>query len=383
MQTRILGQYLLPNLRSIRWHVSSWDIIPFLRLFLNPGLIDVEIDFPSNDSHVYRSVTVSLIPTKALTHLRLGFVSVNDPLYMDALCNLLDEASATLTSIGSLGQPSMAVIKKLLQLPNLRLLDVQLPETRISPPPVVFPSLEKLFVGYTEGRTWLHILRNIPNPALREFGVIFWGTSPTYLQTLGTSLLDANIHRTLTSFKGICLETIPLTEAGVRPFLSFERLTNLELPSYCLDERCGFQLNDSIICELAAALPQLTNVELGDIPYKTCTSDVTITSLVAFSTNCVDLDCLRLHFDAKDIIFRGTYANSQPRRFTCKLRTLVVGSLPLPSNHDDILFVAFTILHIFPHLETISSAGQGWNQVGRAVELFQKAPRAIPVLITN
>jgi len=44
----------------------------------------------------------------------------------DPLWNLLDG-----------GDPSVAVAEKLLQFPNLRCLDVQLPEVRVSPPAVV------------------------------------------------------------------------------------------------------------------------------------------------------------------------------------------------------------------------------------------------------
>ena len=234
-----------------------------------------------------------------------------------------------------------------------------------------------------ESGSWLHILRNIPNPALRKLKVTFRGSSLTYLRALGSSLLDGNIEQTLTSLVCCCMTKIPLTEAALRPFLSFGRLTKLELLSPCTERGCSFQLNDSIISELAAALPGLTHLALGGDPCKASTSGVTITSLVTLSTNCVDLELLRLRFDANDIISRDTYANPQTHKFTCKLRTLTVGSQPLSSNHDSILVVAFAIFHIFPHLEIISSANQGWHRVERAVQMFRKALRTIPPPTTS
>ncbi|KAF9646237.1 hypothetical protein BDM02DRAFT_276133 [Thelephora ganbajun] len=69
MQTPNLDHHLVPNLRSIHWRSDSWESIPFLRLFLNPELKNVRFDFPDDKAHPYRSAAVSLIPTRALTHL--------------------------------------------------------------------------------------------------------------------------------------------------------------------------------------------------------------------------------------------------------------------------------------------------------------------------
>jgi len=322
MQTQTLGHYLLPNLRSIRCDFYPWDLVPFLRLFLNPGLVDVNISFPGDGLHIYRPATISLIPTRGLTHLRLVSMDDDDELSMDALHNLLDEASETLRSVCLDGQQSTAVFEKLLQLPNLRCLDVRHPGAQISPSAVVSPSLEKLVFGYNEGGPWLHILQNAPS--LQELVVIYSGSSPTYLQKLASSL-SKDMRRTLISLKCSSGKEAPLTESGLRPFLSFGRLTTLELTTSCTGWRCGTQLNDSIISELAMALPRLASLTLGGMPCKASTSDVTVMGLVALSTNCVDLDFLQLHFNTKDIISRGTHANSQTHRFTCKLRTLSVG----------------------------------------------------------
>jgi len=378
MQTPTLGPHVLPNLRSINWTCSSWDAAPLLRLFLSPELIDIDIGFPNGDPHIYRPATISLIPARNLTNLRLECMAFGDPLPMDELHNLLEQASETLRSVDLDGELSDSIMEKLLQLPNLRHLDLRLPGTRIALPAVVFPSLEKLLVSCGESTWWLHALQNIQSPAFRELNVYLAGSSPTHLQALGPSLLDANIEQTLISLNFDSLVRIPLTEAGLRPFISFGKLTNLDLLSPCTEEGCSFQLNDSIISELAVALPRLTHLGLGGTPCEAATSDVTITSLVALSINCVDLDFLRLHFNANGIISRDAHENSQTHKFTCKLRTLTMGSQPLPSNQDDVLLLTFTILHIFPHLEEILAEGQGWGQVGQAVGLFRKAKKIIP-----
>jgi hypothetical protein len=256
-----------------------------------------------------------------------------------------------------------------------------------SPPPpleVVFPSLKHLAICYREAGSWLHVLRNILTPTLQELHVGFLGSPPTYLQTLGSSLLDARIDRTLTILECSSENVIPLTESGIRPLLSFGRLTTLKLTNSCTKERCGVQLNDSIISELARGLPQLTSLVLGDIPCRSPTPGVTVASLVALSTNCVDLDFLRLHFNTNDIVSRGTtYANPQMHKFACKLRTLSVGSQPLPSEPNDILLATFTILYIFPHVETIAHKGGGWKQVERGVQLFRDVPRIVSLPTAN
>jgi len=202
MQTPTLGHYILPNLRSIHWRIPSWKFTPFLRLFLNPELVDVHIEFPDNIPHLHRPAIVSLIPTRDLTHLRLKSVEKED-FSLDALHNLLDEASETLRSISLGGELSIAVIEKLVQPPNLRCLEVQLPGTQISPPPhtLVLSSLEKLVVVYREAGPWIHVLKNVADLALRELDTTFLGSFPSHLQTVGNSLLDANIEQTLISLK--------------------------------------------------------------------------------------------------------------------------------------------------------------------------------------
>ena len=371
-------QYLLPNLRTIHWDIDLWELAPFLRLFLNPGLTTVYIEFADVYPHLYRSATVSLIPTRNLAHLQLKYVE-DDDLYLGALHDLLDEASETLRSVSLDGQLTVAIIEKLLQLPNLYHLDVQLPWERISPPAVVFPSLKKLDVGYEEAWSLPHILKNIPNPTLQELDAFFTGSSLEYLQMLGSSLADANVERTLTSLKCTSENIIPLTEAGIRPLLSFGRLTTLELVVNCSGGQCGVKLDDSIITDLAKTLPQLTFLGLGGIPCDASTSEVTVASLVALSTNCVDLVFLQLHFNTRDITACGTHANFRARKFTCKLCTLSVGSQPLPSNHDDILLLASTILHIFPHVGIHPYTRGGWRQVIEGIQMFRNAPRITPL----
>jgi len=373
MYTPTPDHYLFPRLRSIDWAMDKWEVLPFLRLFLNPEMIKFRVGFPDNTPHPFRVAAMSTIPAENLTELVLDRSNMRDDLTRDVLIKLLDEASDVLRSVSLDGELPMAVIEKLLQLPDLRRLNIQLPGTRISPPEVVFPSLETLGVSYREAGSWLHLLQNIPNPALRELHVVFSGSSPEYLQTLFSSLLDANIVKTLASLKCSPENKIPLTSADIRPLLYFRRLTILELNATCSDGQCASKLDDLIIPELAMALPHLTSLILGDTPCKASTSDPTFTSLVALSTNCVNLDYLRLHFNTSDLASRDTHTNTRTRASKCKLRTLCVGSQPLPSDPNDILLVTFAIIYMFPHLETIVTDGGGWEQVERNVELSRKA----------
>ena len=381
MQTRTLGHHILPNLHAIRWEPPTWDLMPFLRLFMNPGLVSVHIGFPDETPHLYHPGTISLIPTRDLEHLRLEGAEGGEG-FLDALYNLLDCGSETLRSVYSDGELSVTVAEKLLQLPALRCLGVRLPEARISPPAVAFPSLEVLDVICTEPESWLHVLQNIPNPALRELDVTFMGSSPTCLPALGLSLFLSNIHQTLTSLACSFGGITTLEKLGMRLLPHFRWLAKLTLLSQCTTERCSVQLDDSIISELAVSLPQLTSLSLGGIPCEAATSDVTFLSLIALSSNCVDLDFLQLHFNADDIVTRPTHANSPTQTFTCKLRTLSVGSQPLSSKRDDILLVTFTILRIFPNVVTIrSSEGPSrrhWERVWRGVQLFRKSSKIIP-----
>ena len=379
MQTPTLGHIVLPNLLHIGWS-SSWELMPFLRLFLSPKLVNVRILFPDRHPHLYRLAVVPLIPTKRLVHLELIWVPPgNDTSLLDALRNLLDEASGTLRSVSWGGEIPTTIFDKLLRLRDLRYLDVELPSTPISPPEVALPSLEELVVRAGGVSSWLNIFEKIPNPALQDLKISFMeGAPPAYLQALGYSLKDANKGQNLTRFRCSWEDAITITEVELYPLLSFERLTALVLHSR--SQECTVQLDDPFVCRLAKALPRLEILRLGDAPPNAVTN-VTVESLVALSMNCVDLDFLRIHFDVTSIPSRSTYENSQMRKSSCKLRTLSVGSQPPPSSDDDILRLAFAIAHIFPHVEDIRRYGEGWRKVNQHLELFREEFTIIPPFI--
>jgi hypothetical protein len=372
MQTSTLGQYILPNLHSIRWDVHPWANASFVRLFLNPGLVSVHIQFPNPRPHIYRIAAISSIPTKDLAHLRLKDMG-NEESVLDALEILLDKSSETIRSVALDGGLSTTFIDKLLRLRNLRSLEIELPDAHISPPEVALPSLVKLAVRYREDVPWFHILNNIPNPALRDLEATFLDASPTHMQSLISALIEANKKQTLTRLQCSWDELIPLTPERLRSAFSLERLTTLNLFPRCIDRLCGVQLEDSVVCALAAALPRLKSLKLGEVPCKISTSKVTSESLAALSTNCVDLDFLQIHFDAKEIVSGASHANYQTRRFTSRLRTLSVGSQPVPSQNKDILLVASTILHIFPHVEELSNAEGDWRLVRSGIGMLREA----------
>ena len=377
MRTPTLGPHVLPNLLHIMWE-DTWEAMPFLRLFLTPGLVSAHIEFPDCLPHPYHLAVVSLIPTRHLAHLRLDLIpSGNENSFLEALRNLLDEASETLRSVRLDGEISTTIFDKLLRLHNLRYLSVKLPQAPISPLEVAFPYLEKLVVWSREVSPWLHILEKIPNPALQRFKITFSEDSPpTDFQALCHSLICANKEQTLTSIKCSWERAITITEVELRPLLPFARLTKLVLLSRCYGE-CTVQLEDPFICTLAIALPRLETLIIGDALCDAVTQ-VTVESLVELSANCVNLDFLQLHVDATNIPSRGTRVNSQIRKSSCKLRTLSVGSRPLPPHHDDILLVTFVIIHLFPHVENVFGAGEGWEKVNRGLELFREASTIIP-----
>jgi hypothetical protein len=379
MKAPTLGHHVLPNLLSVRWNDDyTWTLTPFLRLFLNPGLVNVRIEFPTTDPHPYHLAVVSSIPTRHLAHLRLySLPSGNDDSFLEALQNLLEEASGTLISVCLYGEISARIFDSLLRFHNLRYLKVESPMAPISPPDIVLPSLEKLVVRSESVSLWLPILAKIPDPALQSLKVTFLeDSSPTDFQMLGSSLQNTNKGRTLTSLKCCWEDMTTITEAGLRPLLSFERLTTLILSSVYT---CIVQLDDSFICRLAMALPRLETLMLGDsLCDAVDTRNVTIEGLVALATNCVDLNFLQLPFDATDIPSRDTHANSQTRKSSCKLRTLSVGENSLlPSGHDDVSLVAFVLLRIFPHVEKIIGAEREWREVKRVVKLLRKASTII------
>ena len=369
IQAPTLGHYILPNLRSIKWDIHPWRDVPFIHLFLNPELVDVHIVFPNPRPNIYRLAVVSSIPTKELTHLRLERMGNEDSVLV-AIQSLVDKTSETLRSVALDGDLSMALIDKLLRLQDLGSLEIELPKTRISPPDVVLPSLERLAVRCREDVPWFHILKNIPNPALREVEATFLDSSSIHLQNLTSALIDANKRRNLTKLQCSWEKLIPLTEEGLRSALPFDRLTTLNLLPRCIEGQCGVQLEDTVICDLSTALPKLESLKLGGAPCTIPASNVTIKSLAALSTNCVHLDFLQLHFDVNEIASRQSFADYQTQTFTSRLRTLSVGTQPLPSDPEDILLVAMTILYIFPHVK-LSHADGNWRKVRAAIELSQ------------
>ena len=128
---------------------------------------------------------------------------------------------------------------------------------------------------------------------------------------------------------------------------------------------CVFHLTDQNTETLAAALPRLKNLELGQ-PCHLNSCNATITSLVSVSAHCLDLTTLETHFNTLKIVsdMRRLLGDSTGRgEAKCRLRSLSVGLLGIDVCEEDTAAVAMGFKVIFPYLTNFTGHDDRWRKL--------------------
>ena len=347
------GGLLLPKLERLHWSFERlMHAIPFFRLFLSPHLQHVTLSTYMRriPEHLLVPLAqmISLLPT-SLEYLSFVWVRGNDELLDDAVSSFVCRCGPSMRSFETCAPLSEAATNHLMQLPNLsHWFTVQGPPRVI--PTSIFPSLESVHLYKPEALPWLHLL------STHERGTLQDGSIPATSYT--------NIREMLRSLE--CPRTI-LNSTLLSSIVKFRNLVKLVIHNDVCPKTgdCTFRLTDDNMENLATTLPRLKNLRLGH-PCLSNSCDVTVASLLSISVNCPDLTVLETHFstqtivsDMQDLLDGGAGCD----RIKCKVRSLVVGWLPLRVSGKDTETVAMGFKTIFPCLTNFDCWGRDWLEL--------------------
>ncbi|KAJ7060496.1 hypothetical protein C8F01DRAFT_988477 [Mycena amicta] len=295
---------MFPNLRKLWWKPHPWwEVFTLLHLFVGPRMTSLEIRI---DSAGIRWLPTQLISMTNLENLRLWAISR-----------------------GRLGEPirpvSSSLVKHLSQIQTLQLPSIDASAFRalsdgdlgiISLPgdPRPFPTLH--FLALSGGGTQVHdfavsLIRAIPELWLRRIQVF-----PSNEAPLGDTL--SRLYSTIAfHVSPATLEHIEMGDAGylggrpnpgtvldyvvrgaaLRPLFRFTNLTFVFL------ETCvGFDIDDEVMWDLAAAWPNLEELSLrSGSPRAQVPSRATLDALRALAKYCPHMHALLLPVDATEV----------------------------------------------------------------------------------
>ena len=130
-------------------------------------------------------------------------------------------------------------------------------------------------------------------------------------------------------------------------------------------------MEDDIVIGLSRAMPKLKVLKLGGDPCPQFTTGITVKGLLTLAHHCPNLSVLRIHFhmaslDGPPASPRMTpNAESTTSWTDCALTRLEVGKIPV--SEESVWVVSLTLLRIFPRIETIYAADEGWAKVQDAI----------------
>jgi hypothetical protein len=345
------GGVSFPKLEWLRWDLDEMlNALTFFHLFLSPHLKRVTFHiYPGRPYIPWGQLAaivriISFLPT-SLEHLSLMCgQGVEGPLE-DVMSSLVLRCGPSLRSFGTCVPLSEAAIHHLMQLPNLRCwITVQGPPPTV--PISIFPSLEELRLNEQAALPWLYLL------ASPEEGILRNGSVPT------------NIRETLKSLH--CTRSTIVDSTLLSSILKFRNLVELCVRTFCYNpNECTFRLTDDNVENLAATLPRLKTLYLGE-PCRLNSCDVTVASLMSISIHCLDLTVLETHFNTLTIVDdmqRLLDGGSGRDKVKCKLRTLGVWDLPFEVRGEDIETVAMGFRVIFPCLTNFPGYGGRWYKL--------------------
>ena len=351
------GGVLFPRLEWLHW---DWYLgergvpLTFFRLFISPHLKHVDLNTLPTQPNPYipwRQLAslvqmISVLPT-SLEHLSLVCGPQKDGPLRDAISSLVRRCGPSLKSFDSCVPLSEAAIHHLTQLPNLRRWSAIQGTPRTVPLPVL-PSIEEITLTKQAALPWVHLL------ASRENGTSGNGPAPGRSHTnIGVALKSLG-YPTGTTIDSTFLSSV----------VKFRNLVTLYVQPDCSDG-CVFRLRDDDMGDLAATLPHLVKLQLGQ-PCDLNFCNTTVASLLAISTHCLDLLVLEIHFNTRTIVDdmkRLVDGGLGCDKIRCKLHYLMAGDLPLEVRGEDNEAVAMGFRIIFPCLRDILAHDREWYEL--------------------
>ena len=252
------------------------------------------------------------------------------------------------------------------KLPNLRELSVFIKGNTLLPT-LVLPNLTGLSIKHAHNGDWLKGFRGATLGKVET--ITFLSGSEQigdFLERFERVALATSIQNTLSGF---FIYTSCAWNPNYSSLLSFTQLATLVINSSC-DNGCSSTVDDDIITILARAMPRLECLELG-YPCGERSTGITVKGLAILAHHCLDLSSLSVHFqvdslsDPPVVDVVPSTAGSATLRRSCALRGLDSGEMSLAT--ELVPTVALTLVFIFPHIERIYFANDGWEKVMKAI----------------
>lgn len=348
------GGVLCVKLECLRWNIQGTpSASPFFRLFLPPHLKRVSLHSPRVPV-ISRARLAGLVQIISFLPTSLEDLTVDcgweeeDETLKDAISAFIRRCGSSLRNLYFRVPLSEAAIRHITQLPNLRSWNVvQGPPRTV--PLSIFPSLEKLCLHEEAALPWLYLLlppeERVPQNA----------SAPATLHTNLGEMLN-----TLHCPYGTIVDSTLLSS-----ILKLRNLVTLYVGTSCPLGGCTFYLTDGSVENLAATLPRLETLRLGN-PCRLNSCKTTIASLLSISTHCLGLTLLEIHFNTLTIagdMQRMLDGDSWCDNAKCELQNFVVGYLPLEGGEMDVETMVVGFRAIFPCLTDITDYSGRWHEL--------------------
>jgi len=366
LQHRAINEPLFPNLKTLGLRCTTGEFVPFIPLFLSPGIITIDIRFIS--LNLPKVMVASTVTTFATLCPSLRDVDLRrlprDPIITSAISGMLLASNRnTLRSFRVDSPLTEGALEAICKLPNLR--DLWVVIERDTPlPTMVLPNLTNLVIKYGHDRDWLQVFHGA---TLGKLGTIEFHSGSeqigNFLEEFERVALATSTHNTLSEFY---LYTSCSWNPNYSSLLPFTQLTSLHVGFSCNDG-CSSTVDDDTIANLARAMPKLECLELGNMPCSETPTGVTAKGLVALAHHCLDLSFLRIHFQVDSLstppAIDEVTTNAGPPilRRSCALVELEVGRIIVAE--ESVPTVAMTLALIFPRILSIDYVGENWGKV--------------------
>ncbi|RDB14582.1 hypothetical protein Hypma_016418 [Hypsizygus marmoreus] len=381
------GHVLLPHLKELYWNQGRADgALPFISLFMAPTLKTFHIS-TYNNLPALTSLIANLSPRYPfLTDVNISVGSDPDTIAVvsAAVCGW---HQLRRLSVGSLTEDALRHVAMLPELHHLSLQNQkdEFPGTWNCP---TFPALINPIVDCDDFSFYIALLRSMATGA--NLNRVFLRTQNAQRPGFGWEALCHALRDTclLSSPNNLTIwdgsepgdgsevedlgKDLMIKADHLRPLLNFANITEVDLHS-----RYGFNIDDTLIRDLARAWPHLKMLTIKGGPLQGRTPCMTIGSLRALAQHCKHLWLINVAFDARSVpIPKGTQ-----RVYSARLSTLDVIRSPI----SNAAHVAAFLSDIFPRLSSVqncerdmrdddeppaSDMDKKWTEVESLVKVF-------------
>ncbi|KAF8870458.1 hypothetical protein BD779DRAFT_537688 [Infundibulicybe gibba] len=296
---------IFPNLVKISWRFERREIFPYISMFLGPRIREMELNVSGD------SVQISLLPTlgtrcPSLVHFELSTPDCYPDIGQQMKSLLSQWGQLETLIIYYLPEESLRIVAAL---PHLRSFTLSRADDdygdAFSPTPGTnaFPALQDLSITASSPVLCINILKAAKNCSLKEFTFSLFGTNLTVWRDLFATLAELCNKGNLTSISVDDLvvqaeEQDPGTADELRLLFPLTGLTRLVFTT-----RCGFDIDDAFMHEMAGAWPRMHTLNIGAAeifqPFEP--QRLTLQGLAPLAELCPDLRNLTVHINVAHI----------------------------------------------------------------------------------